>query len=352
MPSQQHVRWGLFLATERESGQTEGEVLDRARQLTEAAERLGVDEVWTTEHHFMPDRITPSALSLAAYLLGRTRRIGVGTAVTLLPLYPAVQIAEQAALLDQLSGGRFLLGAGRGMPLVEYDVYGRGVACWQDGLFEQLDVVRQAWAGTLHPAESPADLDPLPLVPAPATAGGPPLWVAGSSGQAIDQAGERGVPLLMFYDKTPEAKAGMVARWARAAAAAGVRDEHPDHAFLLFAQVTDDRDHGRELMRRRAESMVAAVRDLRGARGGPDRRMSEEALRTALSDITRGLRRTQPVGSAEHCAALLVEHLRASRSRRVLLHVESEPDTASSLENLERLVSEVFPRVEKQLAVE
>jgi alkanesulfonate monooxygenase SsuD/methylene tetrahydromethanopterin reductase-like flavin-dependent oxidoreductase (luciferase family) len=82
--------------------------------------------------------ICPSAITLAGYLLGATRRITVGTAVSVLSTQHPVALAEQAALLDQLSGGRFHLGIGRGGPWIDLEVFGTGMDRYQHGFAESL----------------------------------------------------------------------------------------------------------------------------------------------------------------------------------------------------------------------
>lgn len=79
-----------------------------------AAETAGFDDVWIAEHYFMSYGICPSAITLAAYLLGATHRITVGTAVSVLSTQHPIAVAEQTALLDQLSRGRFRLRVGGG----------------------------------------------------------------------------------------------------------------------------------------------------------------------------------------------------------------------------------------------
>ena len=98
--------------------------LHRAVRTAEAAEDAGLDAVWLAEHHFVPYGVCPSAVTLAALLLGRTRRIRVGTAVSVLPTAHPVALGEQAALLHLTSGGRFTLGVGRGGPWVDLEVFG------------------------------------------------------------------------------------------------------------------------------------------------------------------------------------------------------------------------------------
>src|SRR3984957_14192319 len=79
------------------------------------AEELAFDGITVTEHH-APLMTCPSPHLLLAAAAIRTSRIRLGTAVTVLPLYSPIRVAEEAGLLDLLSGGRFELGLGRGIP--------------------------------------------------------------------------------------------------------------------------------------------------------------------------------------------------------------------------------------------
>ncbi|MGW0210947.1 LLM class flavin-dependent oxidoreductase, partial [Streptomyces sp. NPDC003233] len=117
---------GSFVLGAQFPGQGPGEALHRVVRSAEVAEEAGLDAVWLAEHHFVPYGTCPSAVTLAALLLGRTRRIRVGTAVSVLPTAHPVALGEQTALLHLTSGGRFTLGVGRGGPWVDLEVFGAG----------------------------------------------------------------------------------------------------------------------------------------------------------------------------------------------------------------------------------
>ena len=90
-----------------------------------AADRLGFDYAWLAEHHFSEEYgIMPDVFVYAGYLAALTKRIKIGTAVVTLPLSNPVRVAENAAFIDILSGGRFVLGLGSGYRKYEFDGFG------------------------------------------------------------------------------------------------------------------------------------------------------------------------------------------------------------------------------------
>ena len=135
------MRLGVFLLAGRFPGQSDQDALLRSLDAVVWAEQAGFDDVWMAEHHFMSYGVCPSAITFAALALGRTERITVGTAVSVLSTTHPVQLAEQVTMLDQMSGGRFHLGVGRGGPWRDLEVFGTGVDRWQNGFADSLDVL-------------------------------------------------------------------------------------------------------------------------------------------------------------------------------------------------------------------
>ncbi len=93
-----------------------GDTLERI----EEAERLGAASVWVSEHHFFEDDHLPQPLTFAAAIAARTKTIRIGTAVMIVALRSALQVAEEAAVVDVLSDGRLSLGVGVGLGVGEY----------------------------------------------------------------------------------------------------------------------------------------------------------------------------------------------------------------------------------------
>jgi hypothetical protein len=87
-------------------------------------ESHGFDDVWLSEHHFIEDGYLPSILPVAAAIAARTKRIRIASGVLLMPFHNPVRLAEDIAVVDVISGGRFELGVGVGFKLEEFDSFG------------------------------------------------------------------------------------------------------------------------------------------------------------------------------------------------------------------------------------
>lgn len=119
---------------------------ERLQQITEA-EKLGFDSCWLTEHHFCDDGYTPSPLMLASAIGARTREMQLGTNLMLLPLHDPVRVAEDAATLSLVTGGRFDLGVGIGYRQMEFDQFGRKLTHRPSLIEEGIEILRRSWSG-------------------------------------------------------------------------------------------------------------------------------------------------------------------------------------------------------------
>lgn len=182
-----------------------------ALDLAAEAERLGFDSVWASEHHFVDDAYLPSLLPMCAAIAARTSRIRVGTGVVLAPFYDPLRLAEDAAVVDLISGGRSTLGLGVGWRAEEFDALGVPIAERGRRLEAAVGILRQAWADGLVTADDRTD--GVNVMPKPAQAGGPPIWIGALEEPAIRRAG-RIADGFMGTEVTP-ASFGEQVGWAR-----------------------------------------------------------------------------------------------------------------------------------------
>ncbi len=97
------------------------EVYQNELRLADLAEPLGFESIWGVEHHFTDYTMCPDVLQFLTYMAGRTERARLGSMVVVLPWHDPMRVAEQVSMLDNISGGRLILGLGRGAGKVEFD---------------------------------------------------------------------------------------------------------------------------------------------------------------------------------------------------------------------------------------
>ena len=115
-----HVGTSIFF---QNRGQTRSdyEVYQGELRLADLAEPLGFESIWGVEHHFTDYTMCPDVLQFLSYLAGRTEKVQLGSMVVVLPWHDPLRVAEQFSVLDHLSGGRAVVGVGRGLARVEFD---------------------------------------------------------------------------------------------------------------------------------------------------------------------------------------------------------------------------------------
>jgi probable F420-dependent oxidoreductase len=174
----------------------EGSSPDGIRRVAEAAEELGFDSVWASEHIIVgPEAVDPygrvyDSLVTLGWIAGWTDRIGLGTSIVLLPLHNPMHLAKQTATLQELSGGRFTLGVGMGWHLDEFGFMGVEFEGRGRRADEAIRLLRALWNGerdfdgrywSFRNATAEPRPDPQPEI-----------WVGGSSDRAIRRARELG----------------------------------------------------------------------------------------------------------------------------------------------------------------
>jgi len=331
------MRVGVFLLAARFPGQSDGEVLAATVRAAVAAEQAGFDDVWLAEHHFTSYGLCPSAITLAGYLLGQTSRIDVGTAVSVLSACHPVALAEQTALLDQISGGRFRLGVGRGGPWLELEVLGTGIDRYERGFAESLDLLLAALSrDRVSAAGEFFQFRKVPMVPRPRTRPHPPVVVAATSPATAELAAARGLPVLLGLHADDESKREMMQRYETAASRHGTRPAG-GHVAAVVAQVADSRAEARQLLRTRLPCWLGP-----GLAGYVPVDGRARAARDP-DGYAEWLASVHPVGTASDCATAMTATRRRTGIDHLICMVEGSGDPAAVQENIARLGAEVLP---------
>lgn len=146
----------------------------------ELGEALGFDSVWLEEHHGVKNHYWPSPLVGLAGAATRTERILLGSDIMVMPFYHPVRVAEDVAMLDIMSGGRFILGSAIGYKPDEFALYQVPLKKRGARFEEALQLIKQLWTqDEVHFEGTYYHVDGLKIEPRPISDPHPPLWLGG-----------------------------------------------------------------------------------------------------------------------------------------------------------------------------
>lgn len=162
------------------------EILEQSAWIDQ--ELLNINGVYATEHHFYGDGYLPSPLVATAAIAARTKRVKVGTNLLQIPLHNAVRLAEDALVVDAISGGRLQLGIGMGYYHQEFSGLGSSLKTRVSKTEEGIAILRKAFAGEPFSFEGKRyNFDELQITPGPVREGGPEIWMGGFAPKAIER---------------------------------------------------------------------------------------------------------------------------------------------------------------------
>src|SRR5215468_2471996 len=200
---------GLVMECDYRDGRTQEEAFAEAFSIVDIAEEHGIDGVWLAERHFAGPRrptdpmgggipsIASVPLVLAAAIATRTKRVRIGTGVSVLPLCHPVRLAEEAATVDQISKGRLDFGVGRsGFPRA-YAGYGVPYGESRERFLESFEVILRAWTNERFSHQGKYfSCSNLSVVPKPYQKPHPPIWVAATTQDTFPLVGRMGFSVV------------------------------------------------------------------------------------------------------------------------------------------------------------
>jgi len=185
VPAQLHpLRLGLALG-----GPVDARSWTATADLAVWADESGFDSIWLPEGHLRPGATASPIVALAA-LAALTRRVRLGTTSLLISIHDPLRMAAEVATLDQLSGGRAILGVGRGFEPAMFKAFGIDPRDKRDRFDEALDAILAAWSATERGDDGAS------ATPQPVQQPHPPIWVAAFGAKGLTQAARRGLPYL------------------------------------------------------------------------------------------------------------------------------------------------------------
>jgi alkanesulfonate monooxygenase SsuD/methylene tetrahydromethanopterin reductase-like flavin-dependent oxidoreductase (luciferase family) len=202
------VKCSLFTEIQCPEGASPAARLGEFMEQAELADRLGFATYWVAEIHCQPKF---SLLTAPYVVLGavaqRTRRLRLGVAVNTLPVHHPVSLAEQAAMLDLVSGGRMDFAAGGGHPHSRaYECFGADHKSTHEIMAEGLDIIRKAWTEEklVHDGKF-FQIPEVVVHPKPVQQPPPPFYMATSSMDGVEVAARLGVNLFLpIHTRTPD----------------------------------------------------------------------------------------------------------------------------------------------------
>jgi alkanesulfonate monooxygenase SsuD/methylene tetrahydromethanopterin reductase-like flavin-dependent oxidoreductase (luciferase family) len=195
---------------------SEEEVFTSDMELGVLAEQYGFDSVWSAEHHFDDYSMCPDNLQIMTYLAARTSRVKLGTGAVILPWNDPLRVVEKTVMLDHLSGGRVLLGMGRGLAKMEYEGFNTPMDEARPRFNEAADVIirglRNGHVENDGPIYKQARVNVRPA-PSPDRSWDGRLFGVAMSPDSIPVVADLGAQLMTFmqYDTATHAEA--VNRW-------------------------------------------------------------------------------------------------------------------------------------------
>ena len=345
---------GLVMECDYREGRTQEEAFAEALSIADLAEATGLDGVWLAERHFAAPRrptdpggagipsIASVPLVLAAAIAARTKRVRIGTGVSVLPLCHPIRIAEEAATVDQISQGRLDFGVGRsGFPRA-YAGYGIPYGESRDRFQESLEIILKAW--TEHRfsyAGKYFNCNDMIVVPRPYQKPHPPIWVAATTQDTFPIVGSLGLSLVTGLRGFDVAEAmGHLAAYRAARRAAGHAGDGnvylrvPVFVAETAAEARSEPEESTMRAYRRLSENLAASAGEAGTTGSEERAQRAERLSQVTYDEL--LEGRLAYGTPD----MVVERLEQWREQLGLSGVIMEPNVGGRMP-LDRVLSSI-----------
>jgi alkanesulfonate monooxygenase SsuD/methylene tetrahydromethanopterin reductase-like flavin-dependent oxidoreductase (luciferase family) len=335
------MKFGLFGSAQAQRGGPDLDSGQGFRDFIEynvEAEALGYDASFVVEHHFTGFGQISASLNLLTFLAARTSRLRLGTAVMVLPWHNPVLLAEQAATIDLLSGGRLEFGVGKGYRHNEFASFCIPIAEADERFEESLELIVKSWTSEQRFSHHGKfwNFDNIIVEPPTRQKPHPPIWMAAGQPDSIRKVARRGAKLLLDQFASTALTIERFNIYKAEVEACGRRFDAMDvgvcRAFYVAKDVADKI--------KAIEARLANQQRTSGLAAGPAGTAKSSML--SFDHTLDAAAESAMYGTPDEIAAKL-DTLRAAGVARLLLN-----GPAGSLTNLRRFAREVMPAYGEQ----
>lgn len=312
--NQNYSDWDRYEAEERGENvsafppRSDREVFREEIDIARIADDTGFDAVWTIEHHFTPYTMVTNPLQYLTYIAGITKRVDLGTMVTVLPWHNPVRVAEDVNMLDTFLGPKreIICGVGRGLGRREYEGLGIDMGDARERFDESLQVLRMLLAtGKCDFEGKHYRIKGLKLRPQPDRDLSANLWCAGGTNETVEIIAKHNVRPLVIPTTTLELGLETARRYARMHQAAGHAPSKTKLALWTYVAESE------EAARRGAEQYMVEYADsalrhyellgshLGGVKGYESYGMMQKQLSADPTPFLRGFYNSHPWGTPD-----------------------------------------------------
>jgi alkanesulfonate monooxygenase SsuD/methylene tetrahydromethanopterin reductase-like flavin-dependent oxidoreductase (luciferase family) len=328
------MRFGLFGGAQARRGDD-----DPARGLRDyvdtcvEAEGLGFDSSFLVEHHFSDLGQVSASLDVLAWVAARTTTMRLGTAVIVLPWHDPVLLAERAATLDLMSGGRLDFGVGKGYRHSEFAGFCTPYEQAQGRFEEALQVIIRAWTSNARFSHKGRfwRYEDIIVEPPPSQRPHPPIWIAAGKPESIRSVAARGCKLLLDQFASTETIGERLALFAAECEARGRTFDPMDVAVTRNLYVARDADDAQTALARLTHAHAGMV----ALSQHPDGRNQSHI--TTYAGTPGATEASALYGTPDQIAAAL-EALHAVGVQHVLLH-----GAEATRQSARRFSTEIMP---------
>jgi alkanesulfonate monooxygenase SsuD/methylene tetrahydromethanopterin reductase-like flavin-dependent oxidoreductase (luciferase family) len=342
----------LNIMQQRDPAKSRKQIFDEAVEQSVLADKLGYYATWYAEHHFSNYGLCPSPLMMVSHLAGLTKRIRLGTAIVVAPLYMPSRLLSEIGLADLLSDGRLELGVGKGYQEFEFERFGIDLKNSADMTSEVLDLIERglseqtfSYQGRFfQQPQSTLSCKPLQLPT-------PPIWYAGGELSHLKRAARNGYTVFMSGALGGVTRLrGLKEQYEKIVAGEGRDPSEARVALSRMAFVTDDRkeaDHFIDCARYQQRLALS----LKGRRETVKNDYMVQETPFPEEPPFERIRHNLPVGDVETCIENMVNLIRNVKPAHIALLMQvGDMEHRKVMKSMERWMQYVVPGVEKELA--